>query len=113
MYFFVNQYLLSSNSSVEHAELKRLALFKKHGGEAKLVTRDFDLVIHDTIKKFGLTNDQIVNMYDFFANTTDYQGEKLHTEDLPLPIDYQVGTGNNYREVKDGDRKSTRLNSSH
>ncbi len=39
-----------------------------------------------------------------FANTTDYQGEKLHTEDLPLPIDYQVGTGNNYREVKDGDR---------
>ena len=57
MFFFVNQYLLSSNSSVEHAELKRLALFKKHGGKAKLVTRDFDLVLHDTIKKFGLTNE--------------------------------------------------------
>ena len=104
MYFFVNQYLLSSNSSVEHAEMKRLALFKKHGAPAKLVTRDFDPVLHETIKKFALTDDQLVNMYDFFAGTTNYQGQKLHTEDLPLPIDYQVGTGNNYREVKDGNR---------
>lgn len=104
MYFFVNQYLLSSNSSVEHAEIKRLALFKKYDAPAKLVTRDFDLVLHETIKKFNLNDDQLVNMYDFFAQTTDYQGKKFHTEDLKLPIDYQVGTGNNYREVKDGDR---------
>lgn len=104
MYFFVNQYLLSSNSSVEHAELKRLALFKQHNAPAKLVTRDFDPVLHETIKKFGVSDDQLANMYDFFAGTMDYQGKKLHTEDLNLTPDYQVGTGNNYREVKDGDR---------
>lgn len=104
MLFFVNQYLLSSNSSVEHAELKRLQLFKKHQSPAKLVTRDFDPVLHNTIKKFGLTADQLVNMYDFFAGTTDYQGKIMHTEDLNLPDDYQVGTGNNFREVTDGDR---------
>ena len=104
VYFFVNQYLLGSNSSVEHAEIKRLALFKKKATAAKLVTRDFDPVLHETIKKFNLTDNQIINMYDFFAETTAYQGQQLHTEDLQLPIDYQIGTGNNYREVKDGDR---------
>ncbi|MBB1078371.1 accessory Sec system glycosyltransferase Asp1 [Limosilactobacillus sp. STM2_1] len=104
MYFFVNQYLLSSNSSVEHAELKRLALFKKYNAPVKLVTRDFDPVIHKTIKKFNIDDAQLVNMYDFFAQTTAYQGKVFHIEDLNLPIAYQVGTGNNYREVKDGDR---------
>ena len=104
MYFFVNQYLLSSNSSVEHAEMKRLDLIKHHATPAKLVTRDFDPMLHETIKKFGLTDDQLANMYDFFAGTIDYQGHQFHTADLQFPIDYQVGTGNNYREVKDGDR---------
>lgn len=104
MYFFVDQYLLSSNSSVEHAEMKRVKLFKKHDTPAKIVTRDFDLVLHNTLKKFGLTDDDLVNMYDFFAQATDYQGKAFHTEDLHLPVAYQVGTGNNFREVKDGQR---------
>jgi poly(glycerol-phosphate) alpha-glucosyltransferase len=104
VFFFVNQYLLGSNSSVEHAEIKRLKLFARHGVEAKLVTRDFDPVLHHTLPRFGLKDTQLVNMFDFFANTTDYKGQPLHTADLHLPFDYQVGTGNNSREVKDGPR---------
>ena len=104
MYFFVNQYLLSNNSSIEHAEMKRLKLFKDHNVPAKLVTQNFDLIIHATLNRFGLTDDQLVNMYDFFAGTTDYKGHIMHVEDLNLPIEYQVGTGNDYQEVKDGDR---------
>lgn len=104
MYFFVNQYLLSNNSSIEHAEMKRLKLFKDHNVPAKLVTQSFDLIIHATLQRFGLTDDQLVNMYDYFAGTTDYQGHVLHVEDLNLPIEYQVGTGSDYQEVKDGDR---------
>lgn len=104
MFFFVNQYLLSSNSSVEHAEIKRVQLFTDHGAAAKIVTRDFDPVLHHTMLHFGLRDDQLVNMFDFFAGTTDYQGRPRHTEDLHLPADYQVGTGNNSREVKDGQR---------
>ncbi len=104
MFFFVNQYLLSNDSSIEHAEMKRLKLFKDHNAEAKLVTRNYDQIIHATLQRFGLTDDQLVNMYDFFAGTTDYVGHDLHVSDLNLPIEYQVGTGNNYQEVKDGDR---------
>ena len=97
MFFFVNQYLLSNDSSIEHAEMKRLKLFKDHNAEAKLVTRNYDQIIHATLQRFGLTDDQLVNMYDFFAGTTDYVGHDLHVSDLNLPIEYQVGTGNNYR----------------
>jgi poly(glycerol-phosphate) alpha-glucosyltransferase len=104
MFFFVNQYLLSNDSSIEHAEMKRLKLFKDHNTAAKLVTRNYDQIIHATLQRFGLTDDQLVNMYDFFAGTTDYTGEGLRVSDLDLPIDYQVGTGNNYQEVMDGDR---------
>lgn len=104
MYFFVNQYLLSSNSSIEHAEIKRLKFFKAHSVAAKLVTRDFDNIIHATLGRFGLADDQLVNMFDFFAGTTDYQGQAYHVADLNLPIDYQVSSGSNSRTVKDGDR---------
>lgn len=104
MFFFVNQYLLSSNSSVEHAEIKRLKLFAAHHVAAKLVTRDFDPIIHATLLRFGLNDSQLVNMFDFFAGTTDYQGKVLRTENLNLPFDYQVGTGSNSRAVKDGQR---------
>ncbi|MCH3921771.1 accessory Sec system glycosyltransferase Asp1 [Limosilactobacillus sp.] len=104
MFFFVNQYLLSSNSSVEHAEIKRLKLFKANHTAAKLVTRDFDPIIHATLRRFGLDDSQLVNMFDFFAGTIDYQGQMMHTEDLHLPFDYQVGTGNNSRDVMDGQR---------
>lgn len=104
MYYFVNQYLLSQNSSVEHAEIKRVKLFEQHQTPAKIVTRDFDLVLHRTIKKFGLTDTNILNMFDFFAQTTNYKGHPLKIDDLKLPVEYQVGTGNNFREVTDGSR---------
>lgn len=102
MFFFVNQYLLSSNSSIEHAEIKRLKLFKENHAPAKLVTRDFDPIIHSTLGRFGLSNDQLINMFDFFAGTIDYKGHDLHTGDLHLPFDYQVSSGSNSRTVKDG-----------
>lgn len=104
MFFFVNQYLLSNNSSIEHAEIKRLKLFKENHVPAKLVTQDFDPILSTTLSRFKLDRNQVINMFDFFAGTTDYQGKGLHVEDLHLPFDYQVSAGNNSRTVKDGQR---------
>lgn len=104
MFYFVNKYLLSSNSSAEHAEIKRLKLFKRNNVSAKLVTFDYDNIIHATLGRFGLEDSQLVNLYDFFAGTTDYQGKVLRPENLNLAHDYQMGIGNDSREVKDGDR---------
>lgn len=104
MYYFVNQYILSQNSSVEHAEFARVKLFQQFETPAKIVTRDFDPVLHSTIKKFGLADDQVQNMFDFFAGTTDYTGEPLKFDALHLSTDYQFTTGNNFRTFSDGGR---------
>ena len=105
MNFFVNQYLVTKNSSIEHAELKRLALFNGHEpGSAKLLTQDFAPTLDQTLERFGLQRDAVINMYDFFAGTTDYVGAPLKVDGLAYDGDLQMGTGNNFRELKRGGR---------
>ena len=100
MNFFVNQYLVTKNSSIEHAELKRLALFNGHEpGSAKLLTQDFAPTLDQTLERFGLQRDAVINMFDFFAGTTDYVGAPLKVDGLAYDGDLQMGTGNNFREV--------------
>ena len=99
MNFFVNQYLVTKNSSIEHAELKRLALFNGHEpGSAKLLTQDFAPTLDQNLERYGLQRDAVINMYDFFAGTTDYVGAPLKVDGLAYDGDLQMGTGNNFRE---------------
>ncbi len=105
MDFFVNQYLLTKNSSIEHAEMKRLALFNDHQeGEAKLLTQDFAPNFDQTLERFGLKRSAVINMFDFFAGTTDYVGAPLKVSQLAYDGDLQMGTGNNFRELRQGSR---------
>lgn len=103
MFYFVNQYLLSSNSSIEHRAIKQVKLFKRNDAGAKLVTLDFDPILHATVKRFGLEDNQVINLYDFFAQTTDYAGHQLFENDLNLSPEYQIGAGE-VHEVKKMDR---------
>lgn len=104
MIFFVNQYLLTNNSSIEHAEMKRLKLFDKFNEPAKLVLKDYLPLLDQNLKRFNIKRDSVVDMFDFFANTCDYPVHQCHVEDLHFSNEYQVGSGNNFREVKNGDR---------
>lgn len=104
MFFFVNRYLLPQNSSIEHTELARLRLFKQHQTPAQLVLRDFLPNLDQTLARFNLDRSQVTTLYDFFAGTQDYVGHPLKIDDLALPVDYQVGTGNNFRQVTEGGR---------
>jgi poly(glycerol-phosphate) alpha-glucosyltransferase len=61
MNFFVNQYLMALNSGVEHAEFKRLQLFQAHQAPAKLVTRQFDGLLHQNMRRFNIADDQMAN----------------------------------------------------
>lgn len=104
MIFFVNQYLLTNNSSIEHAEMKRLKLFKQFDEPASLVLRDYLPLLDQNLKRFGVARDSVIDMFDFFAGATDYPVHKCHVEDLHFSNEYQVSSGNNFREVKNGDR---------
>lgn len=109
MFYFVNQYLLSINSSIEHRAIKQVKLFKRNNANAKLVTLDFDPILHATLHRFGLEDDQLVNLYDFFAQTTDYQGHQLQPNGLNLSTEYQIGAGNKVQDVTEMDRLVARI----
>ncbi|WP_318765434.1 hypothetical protein [Lactiplantibacillus carotarum] len=63
----MNQYVMALNSGVEHAEFKRLQLFKEHEVPAQLVTRQFDGLLHQNTRRFHVADDQLANLFDFFV----------------------------------------------
>ncbi|MFD0898655.1 glycosyltransferase [Loigolactobacillus binensis] len=103
MIYFVNQYLMALNSGVEHAEFKRLALFKRHGVAAKIVTRDFDALLHQNSQHFGLVATDMVNLYDFFRGSEQLTPQVLKIQDLNLAPAYNVDPGANVSHVREGD----------
>lgn len=104
MYFFVNQYVMALNSGVEHAEFKRLQLFKEHATPAKLVTRQFDALLHQNMRRFNLADDQVVNLFDFFRGTEHVTSKVLKIEDLNWPDAYDIKPSPDVSEVLAGDR---------
>lgn len=104
MIYFVNQYLMALNSGVEHAEFKRIALFKQHQEPAKLVTRDFDVLLHQNMTHFGLAATDMVNLYDFFRGSEELPERVLKIQDLKLAPAYNVDPGANVSHVRDGDQ---------
>ncbi|ETY73355.1 accessory Sec system glycosyltransferase Asp1 [Lactiplantibacillus fabifermentans] len=104
MDFFVNQYVMALNSGVEHAEFKRLQLFKAHQAPAKMVTRQFDALLHQNMRRFQIEDDQMANLFDFFRGTTSVDAKVLKIDDLNWPGAYNIKPDPNVSEVVDGDR---------
>jgi len=105
VYYFVNEYILQKNSSVEHTAMNRVKLFNHYKAPAKIVTKIYDRLLHRTIGDFGVTDDQVVNMFDYFQGVTEYTDVKVMTADsIHIPIEYEVTVGANFSGVADGDR---------
>lgn len=104
MYYFLNQYIKAFNSSVEHLEFHRLALFKHERLHAKIVTRDFDTMEHLNAANFGLKQDDILNMYDYFQGTTDVKEKQTSTKGLNIPISYQLKYDSDVSKAYQGGR---------
>jgi len=97
MYYFVNTSINPKKSGIEHAEMKRLALFNQHDVPAKMVTRFFSLSLHQTLKSAGITADNQINLFDFIQNSTAFPQTKLTIEDLHLADSLRISpVGRNY-----------------
>ena len=81
MFYFINEYILGKNSSVEHAAMKRVKLFNNQKTPAKIVTKMYDRLLHQTIGKFGVDNDEVLNMFDYFQGTTEMPTKVMHADD--------------------------------
>ena len=78
MFYFINEYILGKNSSVEHAAINRVKLFNHYKAPARIVTKMYDRLLHQTMGTFQLANQQVLNMFDYFQQTTDVPTKVLH-----------------------------------
>lgn len=90
MYYFINASFNEKKSGIEHAEMKRLNLFKDHHVPVKIVTRSFSLSLHDTLANAGLADDDMVNLFDFFEGTETFPKQSFKLADLHIKPNLQV-----------------------
>lgn len=90
MYYFVNEYLYDKNSGIEHAEMKRLNLFKSMHVGAKIVLREYNPQLHRIMAKFGLEKDDVVNMFDYFQGMVNVKTKQAKIEDVNVNPHYEI-----------------------
>ena len=66
MNYFVNENIFSMNSGTEFSAAKRLTLFKRNGVPAKVLTRNYNPLLIDDLKRVGLEQADVLNMYNYF-----------------------------------------------
>ncbi len=106
-----------NKSGIEHAQLKRIRLFKNHQVPAKIVTRDYDPQLHynQIISKSGLDDDDLLNEFDYFQNATHVKQRPISPKDIKIPQNFQVNLkskwngANNYFELYQNNKIKMRI----
>lgn len=106
MYYFLNNRLDANSSGIEHAEVKRLKLFKQNGVPAKIVMCEFNRFAHRNLSLYGLTDNDYINMFDFFAGTVNYPEKSSSIDDLGIPETSRIEETENGYEVFSEKRKT-------
>lgn len=90
MFYFVNTGFAKGMSGVEHAQLKRLALFNRFNTEAKIVTQNFSLDLHKVMRSVGVDDNQVVNLFDYFQGSTSFMQNHVGIEDLHFGLGLEL-----------------------
>ena len=112
-YFFINENIFTFNSGTEFSAMNRQKLFRKHGVDSKIVTRNYNQGLHQEIAKYGLKDNDIINMYDYFQGTTHvpHHHEKLrYSKIVDKRYDKIIGVNSNYSLLKRGQRTVAKVN---
>ncbi|WDF82974.1 glycosyltransferase [Lacticaseibacillus pabuli] len=102
MLYSVNENIFTFNSGTEFAAINRQQLFRKFGSPSQLVTRDYNPRLHAELKANGLTDEDCVNMYDYFQGTTHVTPQRQLLRTSPIvdkSQDHIVGVDNNESQL--------------
>ena len=88
-----------NKSGIEHAELKRLQLFKRHQEPAKIIARDWNRTLHETANASGVDDDHLLGMFDFFQGTEKVPFKQVKVEDIDFGLENLI-----YQEENDKNR---------
>ncbi|WP_318765975.1 accessory Sec system glycosyltransferase Asp1 [Lactiplantibacillus carotarum] len=86
-----------------------MRLFNQQHTPAKIVTKTYDRLLAETLDRFELQPNEVLNMFDYFQGTTAVEPQFVRTEDLKLPAEYMVTIGANVSHVHDGDNEVTNV----
>lgn len=84
MIYFINFNLPEQKSGIEHAELKRIKLFKAHHVPAKIITREWSATLHQVAAESGLNSDDLLGVFDYYQGTEKVAEKRLTIDDLDL-----------------------------
>lgn len=113
MNYFISENIFAFNSGTEHSQARRTRLFNDSGSPAKYVTRNYNRFLDRDRQTVGLTQDQVLNMYDFFQGTTAVTRKEQPLRLLPqIPLDeYHIVADNpNYSTINHAGVPIARVN---
>lgn len=94
MIYFINNDFNYSKSGIEHAQLKRMYLFRHHGEPFQLITLQWNSQLHNILAAEGVTAAERINLFDYYQHATDLAVRPCTLADLtlglPQPINYTV-----------------------
>ncbi|WP_105957277.1 glycosyltransferase [Apilactobacillus quenuiae] len=98
IYYFINENIFTFNSGTEFSAMNRQKIFKKLNLKSKIITRNYNQGLHQVIRNYNLSDDDVLNMYDYFQKVIDipYHHEKLRYSKVIDKQHYKiVGIDNN------------------
>lgn len=114
MIYFINFGMPSQKSGIEHAELKRLELFKHHRQPAKIIARDWNAALHRTANASGVDDKHLLGMFDYFQETEHVPFKRVTAQDIDFGLEnltFKEETDRNrYLVMSDQDKLVARVN---
>ena len=105
MLYFLNDNFQENKSGIEHAEIKRLNLFKHFNQPAKIITRQYSNEFHQVMNNAGVDDHDFVNLFDYFQEAVLVERKTVTMKDLHLnPKWKRKADGINYN-FYDGDQR--------
>lgn len=105
MLHFINENFQDNKSGIEHAQIKRLKLFKHFNQPAKIVTNRYSNELHRVMNEAGVADADFVNLFDYFQEAVDVEPKVVTIGDLHLdPKWKRENDGINYNYLQHGKR---------
>jgi poly(glycerol-phosphate) alpha-glucosyltransferase len=86
MLFFINSTFSEKNSGIEHAQLKRAALFRDRKEAFKMIFRDWNPQLHRFLKDNGVSQTETLAMFDYFQKAEQVEEKIIHVEDVDFGV---------------------------
>ncbi len=113
IFYFTSENIFSFNSGTEFSQAKRTKLFNLEGQTAFYVARNYNPNFHQVALQMELSDDQLINMYDYFQEAIIVPHKKINVRFAPFisKRDYHLDSVNpNYSLIKYHGQTTAKVN---